>query len=220
MFRKLALSIGVLVVFGVAEAFASGMSVPQPTKPNPVSVTRPAKVAPKQNAVRPNAVRPNAVRPNAVQLGQAQLQDNLNKINGFRAKRNLPPLTLDPQLSDFAIAGSQELMANPSPDNYHKHWYRIANQKDPSGTSVLLTRYGFRNPCTETQHYWRFGPPPSVNEQIDKLLQDMWDEGPENRDGRQHGHYEAIMNPNYTRVGVGLTVDANGQLYLTNDFSA
>jgi uncharacterized protein YkwD len=44
----------------------------------------------------------------------------------------------------------------------------------------------------------------------------MIDEGP--GQGEAHGHYTNMMNPELTRLGVGL-LEVNGQLYLTNDFS-
>ena len=41
----------------------------------------------------------------------------------------------------------------------------------------------------------------------------MWDEGPGG------GHYENMLRKDLRRVGIGLVLDPNGRLYLTNDFS-
>lgn len=55
---------------------------------------------------------------------------------------------------------------------------------------------------------------PTMNElaQITQIQQVMFAEGPGG------GHHDAIVNPSYHRIGVGL-LEVAGQLYLTNDFS-
>jgi hypothetical protein len=53
-------------------------------------------------------------------------------------------------------------------------------------------------------------------DQIDAIQKAVFDEGP--GAGEAHGHYENIMNPQFTRVGVGL-LEVGDKLYLTNDFS-
>jgi uncharacterized protein YkwD len=39
------------------------------------------------------------------------------------------------------------------------------------------------------------------------------------REGPRGGHYANMMSPKATRIGIGLVEDADGKLYLTNDFS-
>ncbi len=48
---------------------------------------------------------------------------------------------------------------------------------------------------------------------IDAILKAMMDEGPGG------GHHDNILAASSTRVGVGLVVDAQQQLWFTNDFS-
>jgi hypothetical protein len=37
-------------------------------------------------------------------------------------------------------------------------------------------------------------------------------------EGPGGGHHDAIVNPSYTRVGIGIIVDSQGQTWLTEDF--
>jgi hypothetical protein len=141
-------------------------------------------------------------------------QHNLDVINMYRAMGGVPPLTLDTQLSAFALAGSQELSMDHLP---HQHFIDASN----SGT---LWTSGFVSQAGENQgdpNGWPMAstdPTTNEMEQIDQIIKAMYDEGPGT--GEAHGHYNNIMNVsgNYTRLGVGL-LEVNGMLYLTNDFS-
>jgi uncharacterized protein YkwD len=137
---------------------------------------------------------------------------NLMLINMYRAMGGLPALTLDTQLSAFALAGSTELTMDHLP---HQHFMNAGqglwtmgfnsmageNQGDPNGWRVLSAT----NPTTNEEM------------QIAQIMLAMYDEGPPG-DAGEHGHYENIMSTSFTRVGVGL-VEVAGKLYLTNDFS-
>jgi uncharacterized protein YkwD len=137
-------------------------------------------------------------------------QHNLDVINMYRATLNLPPYTLDTQLSDFAAAGSQELSQDHMP---HAHFMNAGNS---------LWSSGFNTSAGENQgdpNGWpQASSDPTTNEttQIDQIQKAMFDEGPGT--GSAHGHYENMMSTTFTRVGVGL-LEVGGQLYLTNDFS-
>jgi hypothetical protein len=135
----------------------------------------------------------------------------LDKINEYRASVGAPPLHLDLGLGIFAQLGSMELREDHIP---HNHANNVS-------WDDKVNIFGFHNFWTENQSY-QFGQPPagSVNEQIDQVLASMFAEGPENHNGQQHGHYMHMTDPSATRVGVGLVADANGNLYLTTDFSA
>jgi hypothetical protein len=131
---------------------------------------------------------------------------NVERVNAYRAKKNLPPLLYDAAISKFALAGSEQLARDHTP---HAHFAgndvksqpgfgsRAAeNQGDPGGVPPL-------DPTDRTKN---------GQKQIDTLLKLMMDEGPGG------GHYDNMMNASYRRIGVGLAyVDA--KLYMTNDFS-
>ena len=132
-------------------------------------------------------------------------------LNMYRSGGGLTALTLDSQLSAFALAGSQELMTDHMP---HQHFINAGNniwtmgftsmagenQGDPNGWRVLSTT----------------DPVSNEEQQIAQILAAMYAEGPGT--GAAHGHYENIMSTSFTRVGVGL-IEVSGKLYLTNDFS-
>jgi hypothetical protein len=112
-------------------------------------------------------------------------------------------LQFDPQVNDFALAGSQELMKDHI---FHKHDRDAGNpywetQGDNNGWPIV----GWPNS-------------PNVNATIDQILASMMAE-PLPAKG-SFNHHSIIIDPKHTSVGVGLVVDsANGKLYLTNDFT-
>lgn len=135
--------------------------------------------------------------------GDPLVRYNVERVNAYRARKNLPPYLYDQKLSDFAMAGSQELAADHRP---HAHFAAQAqgahlgskaaeNQGDPSGVPQLdpdRLKNGQR--------------------QIDTMLELMFAEGPGG------GHYDNMMSSELRRVGVGVFY-SGGRLYLTNDFS-
>jgi uncharacterized protein YkwD len=138
---------------------------------------------------------------------------NLQLINMYRATQGIAPLVLNPTMSSFALAGSQELSMDHLP---HQHFMNAGN---------MIWMDGFTPPqAGENQgdpNGWRvLSTDPTMNEmmQIQQILAAMFAEGPPG-DAGDHGHYQNIMNPAFKHLGVGL-VEVNGHLYLTNDFSS
>ncbi len=128
-----------------------------------------------------------------------QQQHNLDKLNAYRATGNLTALTIDGQLSAFALAGSQQLAGGGAA---HGHF---------NGAGGTVFQDGFCGQAAENQAPgWYGGDDDSL---IDQALQEMMDEGPGG------GHYDNIMNGKLTRVGVGMLHGDDGKLYITNDFS-
>ena len=126
-------------------------------------------------------------------------------VNMYRAQVGAPPLELDPLLSQFALAGSVEL----SQDHiFHQHFFK----------NVTLGKNGFGFMAAENQgnpYGWMVdNSDPVKNElsQINDIQAMMFGEGPGG------SHYDNMVNPDYTRLGVGL-LEVKNQLYLTNDFS-
>ena len=140
---------------------------------------------------------------------------NLDDINKYRATLSIAPLTLDPTLSKFAQAGTLEESMN-----HVAHANFVA--AEDAGT-LFTPADGFSMNAGENQgdpNGWNpISGDKTTNEldQIDAIQKVMFDEGP--GDGEAHGHYENIMNPEFTRVGVGL-LEVGDKLYLTNDFSS
>lgn len=139
----------------------------------------------------------------------ADQQYNLDRVNYYRGLVGAPPLVLDTQLNSFAQDGSVQLSQDHTP---HQHF------NDAAADGTLFTTDGFSGSAAENQgdpNGWF--PAGGVQNQIDQILQMMWNEGPGS--GSAHGHYNNMANPSLQRLGVGLLVDGNGRLYFTNDFS-
>lgn len=133
---------------------------------------------------------------------------NLAAINRYRAKASFVALRISATLSKFAEAGSVQLAHDRRP---HGHFI-------DAGTSKW--QRGFRGMAAENQgDAWpelSTAAEANQRQQIDVMLQAMFDEGP--GEGPEHGHYENMMNPRFRRVGIGVFM-VGGVMYLTNDFS-
>ena len=127
------------------------------------------------------------------QGGTGNGHHNLLVLNAYRACAGVPPLVLDPALSQYALVGSQQYAAGGP---VHGHF-----NADPCP---------YPRSCSENQG-WSYGQRGDFGE-IDNILRLMWDEGPGGV------HYDNIVNPAWTVVGIGIVVTSDGTLFLTNDF--
>ena len=132
------------------------------------------------------------------------VQHNLDGLNAYRAQNGAAALTLDAQLSQFALVGSMQLEQTSVA---HGHFMDAAN-------SGALWNEGFCHTAGENQAPgWSAA---NVNATIDDVLAQMMAEGP-GAPGKPN-HHDNIIDPQFTRVGIGLVIDV-GKLWLTNDFS-
>jgi len=135
----------------------------------------------------------------------AHVQHNLDMLNMYRAQAGVGPLTVDDQLSMFSTTASNMLEATGQAHGY------FASQ----GQSGALWSEGFCSSAAENQAPgWAlssFGG--SMDATVDAILKAMMDEGPGG------GHHDNILEASSVRVGVGLVLDAQQQLWFTNDFS-
>ena len=212
-----------------SSGFVSLPTAPAPTATTPPAATPPAQVgatdsgaaedagtdaAPaSEDAAAPSDDAASAATADAAPSGFDQFQQhNLADVNMYRATLGIAPLVLDTTLSAFALAGSVELSMDHTP---HQHFINASNDGS-------IWTSGFNNAAAENQGdpngWYVMAADATTNEmdQIDSIQTAMFDEGP--GAGEAHGHYTNMMNPQYTRLGVGL-LEVDGQLYLTNDFS-
>ncbi len=133
----------------------------------------------------------------------AHAQHNLDTLNMYRAQAGVGALVIDDQLSTFSTTASTELEATGQAHGYFMQ----------QGSSGALWQQGFCSSAAENQAP---GWPVNGDEDatIDAILKAMMDEGPGG------GHHDNILAASSTRVGIGLVVDAQQQLWFTNDFSA
>ncbi|HXU72195.1 MAG TPA: CAP domain-containing protein [Polyangia bacterium] len=133
----------------------------------------------------------------------AHVQHNVDVLNMYRAQAGAAPLVLDDQLSTFSTTASNMLESTGQ-----AHGYFMAQI-----ASMDLWNQGFCGSAAENQAP---GWPINGGDEdatIDAILKAMMDEGPGG------GHHDNILASSSTRVGVGLVVDAQQQLWFTNDFS-
>jgi len=135
----------------------------------------------------------------------AHVQHNLDVLNMYRAQAGVGPLVVDDQLSMFSTTASNMLEATGQAHAYFMQ----------QGQSGALWSQGFCTSAAENQApAWplsSFGG--SLDATVDAILKAMMDEGPGG------GHHDNILAASSVRVGVGLVIDAQQQLWFTNDFS-
>lgn len=129
---------------------------------------------------------------------------NVERVNAYRARKNLPPYLYDQKISDYAMAGSQRLARDHVP---HAH-FKALPKGQPGFGSAAAENQGDPNgvPAMDTDRI------KNGQKQIDVMLELMFAEGPGG------GHYDNMMSSELRRIGVGVFYSA-GRLYLTNDFS-
>lgn len=136
----------------------------------------------------------------------AAVRYNVDRLNAIRQGVGAPPLTLDPQLSAFARTATERFAQDSVP---HGHM-RDNGKSAPGFSGKRAENQGVSKDRSLAQ------PNPSaqvLGVHIDRTLGWMMNEGPGG------GHHDAIIEPRFRRVGVGLTVSADGRFILTNDFS-
>ncbi len=181
-------------------------------------------------AVRPPAARIVVVRPQSIRrplhLGRVRhvsaaptatpsvpadtdrfARYTLDRINEYRAREGLAPLTLDARLSAFALEGSRESKAGGPAHGHIAH-----------ASKAELDQAGFTKGFWAENQGWssRAAADPTANEEklIAGLLQGMMNEGPGG------GHHDNILSKGARRLGVGIIMDADGGITMTNDFAA
>lgn len=148
-----------------------------------------------------------AARPGAGAEADHFARFNLDRINEYRAREGLTPLVLDAKLSAFALEGSRESKAGGPAHGHIGH----ASKEE-------FERAGFTRGYWAENQGWssRAASEATANEdkQIAGLLQGMMNEGPGG------GHHDNILAKGARRLGVGIVMDADGGITLTNDFAA
>ena len=123
----------------------------------------------------------------------AQEQTAGNLLNSDRARYNLPPLAIDPELCRIARIKSQDMRDN----QYFAH-------TSPTYGDVrsMLRQFGYA--------YTAAGENIAHHATVDKA-QAAFLSSP--------GHRKNILSSTYTKVGVGIAVDSKGFVYLTQIFA-
>ena len=123
----------------------------------------------------------------------AQEQTAGNLLNSDRARYNLPPLAIDPELCRIARIKSQDMRDN----QYFAH-------TSPTYGDVrsMLRQFGYA--------YTAAGENIAHHATADKA-QAAFLSSP--------GHRKNILSSTYTKVGIGIAVDSKGFVYLTQIFA-
>jgi uncharacterized protein YkwD len=120
----------------------------------------------------------------------------LGYVNGIRKLSRLAPMVRDPKLDAFALAGSMELA-----QDHRQNQHIIEHARDLGGRS------------TEIQASPEGITPGPLEDQIGSTLVHWVAEGAGGM------HHDAIVNPEWHKLGAGL-VSVEGRTYLTIDFAS
>jgi uncharacterized protein YkwD len=113
------------------------------------------------------------------------------QVNQYRQSRNLPPLTLDPRMSQVAREHSQAMAEGKAPFSHQGFKERIVAISIPYRTAAenLAFNQGYSQP--------------------DRSAVEGWIKSP--------GHRQN-MEGNFNLTGIGVTQNANGEYYFTQLF--
>jgi hypothetical protein len=128
----------------------------------------------------------------------------LTSLNAIRTNLGLTPFVRTAALDSFAQSSSTQLMNDHTP-----HAYFAANFQG-SGA--------FSGAGAENQGDPNGWPPNVTTVQIDEIIACFMSEETAPA-GSVRGHWETIVCPCYTKIGVGLVKDGAGELYLSIEFS-
>ena len=119
----------------------------------------------------------------------------LGYVNGVRKLNAAPPLVRDESLDAFALAGSEQLAQD------HK-----------LGQHMTDHARELRSPGAELQGSPDGAPPGSTQDRLAEMLLQWTGEG------RGGMHHDAMLRPEWRKVGVGI-VSRAGRMYFTVDFT-
>ena len=124
-------------------------------------------------------------------------QKALDKINELRREKGLSPVKLDSKLNDFARKRHDYLITN----NFPQH------EGFEEQSAELIAEFGWHGASENRCYYYFLG---SIDEIVNEIYAGY----------KQHpGHYENIINPRATVVGIDARiVDGNGRVFELEDY--
>ncbi|HBF5909902.1 CAP domain-containing protein [Clostridioides difficile] len=123
----------------------------------------------------------------------AYQKEVVDLVNVERAKAGLNPLTLDSSISNVATKKSQDMIDN----NYFSH-----NSPTYGSPFDMLKKFGIS--------YNTAGENIAMGQKTPKEVVNAW--------MNSEGHRKNIMNPNFSKIGVGVAQKSGGSIYWTQIF--
>ncbi|HEL4824394.1 TPA: sporulation protein [Clostridioides difficile] len=123
----------------------------------------------------------------------ASQKEVVDLVNIERAKAGLNPLTLDSSISNVATKKSQDMIDN----NYFSH-----NSPTYGSPFDMLKKFGIS--------YKTAGENIAMGQKTPKEVVNAW--------MNSEGHRKNIMNPNFSKIGVGVAQKSGGSIYWTQIF--
>ncbi len=84
--------------------------------------------------------------------------------------------------------------------------------------SISRAAHGAFGQCQERAQNECPGWPGPPEKMIGSCLNAMWAEGPDTKDGKEHGHYVNMTNTSYTKVACGFALTAQGQVWAVQNY--
>ncbi|MCC0672307.1 sporulation protein [Clostridioides sp. ES-S-0145-01] len=123
----------------------------------------------------------------------AYQKEVVDLVNVERSKAGLNPLTLDADVSNVATKKSQDMIDN----NYFAH-----NSPTYGSPFDMLKKFGIS--------YKTAGENIAMGQKTPKEVVNAW--------MNSEGHRKNILNPNYSKIGVGVAQKSSGSIYWTQIF--
>ena len=177
---------------------------PESNKPednnNSVSTNKPNNNKPESNKPEDNNNSDSTNKPDdnnnsgsTSESFSAYQKEVVDLVNIERAKAGLNPLTLDSSISNVATKKSQDMIDN----NYFSH-----NSPTYGSPFDMLKKFGIS--------YKTAGENIAMGQKTPKEVVNAW--------MNSEGHRKNIMNPNFSKIGVGVAQKSGGSIYWTQIF--
>ena len=169
----------------------------------PLSLAAPAAAAPQPRA----ETKTPSARLTQGDARLARLESYIvDKVNAERKQLNLRPLATDSLLAEVARAHSAEMRDK----GYFAHESPTTTLREPLDRYVLAFGETPRLIAENIYRQWSTGPQALTTARADTAHKALMN---------SPGHRANILLPNATRIGVGLVANANGDIWLTENFS-
>ncbi|EAX48069.1 Allergen V5/Tpx-1 family protein [Thermosinus carboxydivorans Nor1] len=147
---------------------------------------------PSANQTQPTQTKPTQSQPTSSASVAAEEQQAVALLNADRAKYGLPALKVNPQLTDLARRYAQDMINR----GYFSHY-------NPEGQSP------FDRMRAAGISYRYAGENLAINQNVASAELAFMN---------SPGHRANILSSNYTEVGIGVRHDANGSVYVVQEF--
>ncbi|MEJ6399887.1 CAP domain-containing protein [Nicoliella lavandulae] len=162
-----------------------------------------------------NLMNQTGVNWNSINVQSAAAQATFNAINRARAGAGVAPLTINDELTKIAQTRVKQVVTNFT--HYDSNNYMIA-MDDANQLNLNITQWASQISENLGESYYLDNDTPTTA--AERIVNQFQAEGPDNGDGKEHGHYVEDMDPTNTQVGISFYHGNNNDTFVAIIFAA